>query len=104
MTRSARETRLFTAVTLLGIATFVVVTLVVVALWRRGNENLAGWVTTGVVMAALFFAGEALGLERRFQQARGRTRIAVVLATLAVAVAGGVTYLAWPGSGSWYLA
>jgi hypothetical protein len=104
MTRSARETRLFTAVTLLGIAVVGIVALVLVGLWRGGNDNLAGWVTTGIVMAVLFFGGDLLGLERRFQQARTRTRVAVVVAALVLAIGGGAAYLAWPGSASWYLA
>src|SRR4051812_9642642 len=98
MTRSARETRLFTAVTLLGIAVVGIVALVLVGLWRGGNDNLAGWVTTGIVMAVLFFGGDLLGLERRFQQARTRTRVAVVVAALVLAIGGGAADLCRPGA------
>ena len=102
--RTRRERRLYVAVTLLGIVALGVLGLVLVALWRRGNDNLAGWVTTAVAGLALYGVTELLELEQRFQRARPRVRMLTVLGTVLLAVAGGLVYVAWPGADSWYLA
>jgi peptidoglycan/LPS O-acetylase OafA/YrhL len=99
-----RARRLRVAVVTLGAVAAVVLVLMLVRLWQSANGNVAGWITTFVVFGAIWLGAEVLGLDRAFVRASSRTRWLVVTAGLALALGGGIVYVLWPGTASWYLA
>jgi undecaprenyl pyrophosphate phosphatase UppP len=102
--RPARERRLVGAVVALCIACAAILTVVLLHLWSTGDQNVAGWVTTFVVVGAAFLAWEALGFEKAYRRTSRRRQWSVIALTLALALGGSVAYVLWPGTASWYLA
>lgn len=92
------------ALVALGSACAVVVTVVLVRLWSRGDQNIAGWVTTFVVFGAAWLFWEALGLGDAFRRASRRRQWIMIVLTLALAMGGSLVYVVLPGTASWYLA
>jgi peptidoglycan/LPS O-acetylase OafA/YrhL len=102
--RTARERRLRWAVGILCTVSAVIVTIVVVRLWSSTDQNVAGWITGFVITGAAWAAWESLGLSAAIRRASRRTQWIVIALALAFAIGGGVVYVLWPGTASWYLA
>ena len=101
---TANERRLMWAVVALPIACAAGVTVVLVHLWSTIDQNVAGWITTFVVLGAAFLVWEAFGLDDAFRRAGRRTQRLVIVFVLLLALGGSLAYVFWPGTASWYLA
>jgi hypothetical protein len=104
MSGSARVRRLHWAVGILGVVTGSVVVVVLVRLWTSADPNLAAWITSFVVYGVCYAIWELLDLSAAFRNASPRTQWLAIALALVLAIGGGLVYVLWPGSASWYLA
>jgi hypothetical protein len=75
----------------------------VVFLWWRVGGNVAGWVTTFVVIGLAFLLAEVVGAGEAFSAASKPTQRTIIVGALVLAAAGSGAYVLWPGTTSWYL-
>jgi len=101
---TANERRLMWAVVAFSIVCAAGVTVVLVHLWSTIDQNVAGWITTFVVLGAAFLVWEAFGLDDAFSRAGRRAQRLVIVLVLLLALGGSLAYVFWPGTASWYLA
>jgi len=85
------------------VAIVAIVAAGLVGLWLLVGGNVAGWVTSFVVILAGFFVAELLGLEHVFSRFTKRGQWIVIGIAVAVAAGGSAGYLLFPGTASWYL-